>query len=704
MIAAHMFLRRMLWRHGAMLDRVEPVVALLGPPGSGKTTALTALSEECGGTVVHASLDFGANLDPVAAVAFVALTMMDTWSNLPRVPTFHRVGLTLLALNENLPDDRAAARARLRDLARLYVRECRPDRAPVRPPQAAAALATALTGIDRVPQDSVDVAVRLQAKPAIATLLRAAGRLPGAIARHGGLLELDDPNMISALIAVSRTRRKDALSYLARALLADIQDNAVRHAAPAAHCQCLLPRDLGSRPRHQHAWVLLVDDVAGESARRFLTALIRARQDRAAVPVGERPAHDPLLVVAAVDEWALAWGQWWCEPWQVGAAAPDKQRVPLFSQAGRQQWLRHADTIAETPVGHAPNTAQGWYPVWLDPLDAAGVETLAPPAPQGVDAAVFGDFVRRLSGSWPAAVIAIRDQLAVRAPDLDGRDPVPRSLLRATGERDDLPLWERAVSGCLPGVLPVRRPWQVAPAVVAVAAHLAEPERSTDDLDPTRFPEAARTLRRLRTKLWISTFHARPSRLWAVAHGDAEHPAEVQPWLARCLFAGLTVESDAAGPVDDAKSLLWEKLFTDLATPADAGRERMSVDRTLFHDLACDKLDIVVRMLSARFDSDDHRSWIGLLDHVTSAPCPWPGRETTERTFQRLSPDDDPDRSSVEAAVTNLVVLLWLYRDPLTVPEARWDRYVHDNLQRLITVSRQADITALYEAAAQFVS
>jgi len=700
-----MFLRRMLWRQGEMFERAEAVVALLGPPGSGKSAALAALAEESGGTVVHVSLDFADPVlsDPVAAVAFVALTLMDTWSTLLRPPTFHRVGRTLLALNENLSDGLTANA--LSDLMRRYVHETRADRATLPVPASAAALAATLHGIDAAPKDDKDDRMaRQQARPAIATLLADAVGWPGRL-RNRRVTELDDPAMLASLVAVSRTRRREALTYLMRALLADIQENAARLTVPPARCRCLIPREEASR-RHQHAWVLLADNLAGkdghtDAGRRFLAELIRARHARAAGSDDRRAESDPLLVVAAVDEWTAGWVRWWCEPWRADAPGPDRQRIPLFSAASRDQWSRHTENLAGVNTAPGANTAYGWYPVWLDSLAAEDVEALGPTLARDVDAAAFGDFLRRLSGAWPAAVLAIRDQYATKPLEVAGRDPVPRSMLRETGERGEEPLWERSVSACLPGALPLRRPWRAAPAVVAVSAHLSEPERATDDLDPDLFPDAAQTLRRLRTKLWISTFHARPSRLWAVAHGAAAHPAVVHPWLARCLLTGLATESDAAGPVDDTKSL-WEKLFTDLATPASGDTARMSVDRTLFHDLACDKVDLVVRMLAARFDTDDHRSWIGLLDHVTSAPCQWPDKEPTADTVARLTVDDDPHRTPVEAAVRNLVVLLWLYRDPLTVPEPRWDTTIHDNLQRLINISRRADVTALDEAAAQF--
>jgi hypothetical protein len=388
--------------------------------------------------------------------------------------------------------------------------------------------------------------------------------------------------------------------------------------------------------------------------------------DRATVPAGELPARDPLLVVAAVDRWTPAWGRWWREPWR----SDDLGRpVPLFSAASRDQWRAHAADTATEP----PNPAAGWYPVWLDPLTSAETAALAP-VPAGRDEFRFDEYVSRLSGGRPSAVLDFGEQLDAGAALLTSHDP-----------SSDEPLWQRAVRARLTTDVCTTPPWQPVPAPVVLAAALADPGRVSDDLVAGAFPEAARALRSLRRNLWISTFAARPSLLWPVAHADAAHPATVEPWLARCLLAGLATSDDG-----------WDEVFSTLAG------EPTELGHTLFHELARTRFDPVVDRLADEFDSRDHRDWIGLLDRVTSAPCRLPGVESTEDSFRRLVPAHAPHRTPTQAAVATVAALLWLYRDPLTVPDAEWNEHLRCGFLKLSILSSRSDVRALDEAAQQF--
>jgi hypothetical protein len=487
----------------------------------------------------------------------------------------------------------------------------------------------------------------------------------------GGLLE--DANLFDSLITLSR-RRQDVLDHLMSALLADLADNATRRTIPVAKCQCLVPRNTP----HTHAWMLLVDNADNDSAdndsgQQFLAALVRARQQRAVTPPGAEPEHDPLLVVTAVNRWTAGWGHWWRQPWQAGPDSPQRQRIPLLSTASLDQWTHHAHGVADA-----------WYPVWLDPPDPGTAPTPVPAG--GWDKDTFDGFVRRLSGDLPAGVIEIRKQFMTN-PAPDGIGSGVRSLLFGQAPA----LWERTLQANLPAdLLAMRALWRVVPDAVAVACQLIE----SDDPDPVVFPEAARILRLLRTNLWISTFAARPSRLWAVANGDAEHPAVLHPWLVACLLAGLAEESKAAARRNGAWT--WHDLFTKLS-------EVDSVGLRLYYQLACDRFDDVVAGLVDRFAADDHQTWVRLLDHVTGAPCRWPALESTEESLSRLVPDDQPGRTPLQVTVANLVALLWLCRDPLTMPDRRWDRKIRASFLRLVgNDSALADTSALEEAADQF--
>lgn len=222
--------------------------------------------------------------------------------------------------------------------------------------------------------------------------------------------------------------------------------------------------------------------------------------------------------------------------------------------------------------------------------------------------------------------------------------------------------------------------------------------RAGEQVPAERFPGATQTLRELRTNLWVSTFAARPSPLWPVGHGTEEHPAALHPWISRCLLAGLAEESTDAG------ASMWEDLFgTVFDNEPDPGH-------TLFRDLAQGRFGAVVEELAALFDTVDHRTWVRVLDDATSAPCRLPHSEPFVASYRRLAPDHVPGRTAIEAAVTSLTALLWLYRDPLTVPDAlhgtaskvQWHKQIRIDFGKLAHVSARTDVSALEEAASQF--
>lgn len=684
MTSVQQFLRRMLWRSAGWSDP-EPVVALLGPRGSGKSTALRALSRECGGTVVHAGLDFAEHPDhdPVSAVAFLAFLLMRDWANERRRPVFHRLGLSLLALNERLSQDRAVAQGQIKDLIRQYVQRqplVRAGERATEPLFTGAEVAGAIGGI-ALP----DVAIREQAKPVIAALLRGAERwrLRGAMRWHHTLPEAEDASTVDSLIALSTVQRSNALNHVLKAFLADVEEFTRKHPPAVAKCDCAVPDDVVAGS-HDHCWLLLLDNAQATTGEQVLRALITVRQELRTDPAVTR--SDPLLVVTAVDQWRPAWGQWWREPWQTSAAVAGRQPIPLFSSADRGQWVRHARQSA----GPRVNPARGWYPVWLDPVPEDGV--FGPPAGSAWDQTDSGAIVSRLASGHPKAAIDIQAQIdALHATTDDG--PIPTAILDAQDETG-VALWERGLHACRPGLVPADRPWRAVPPAVVVAARLSEPARRSDDLPADRFPGAVQAMRELRTNLWVTTFAARPSPLWQVGRGSEEHPAALHPWLSRCLLAGLAAESAGADPSP------WDDLFATIHDiEPDPGR-------TLFRDLAQGRFGAVVKELVGLFDTIDHRAWVRVLDDATSAPCRLPHSESFEVSYRRLAPDHVPGRTAIEAAVTSLTALLWLYRDPLTVPGplygASWHRQAWKDLDKLAHASARSDVSALEEAASQF--
>ncbi|HKN95859.1 MAG TPA: hypothetical protein VJX10_01985 [Pseudonocardiaceae bacterium] len=693
MTTAHMFVRRMLWRPPGGPVVPEPVIGLLGPHGAGKSTALRTISKECGSTIVHALLDFAEEFtaDPIAAVGYVVFEFMRSWPNLRAEPTFHRVGLSLLALNEKLPTERTAARKRIETALKEYLV---PTKAAQQAARAAdvvitsARLAMDLTGIAATPQGQLVRTGSALAKPVIGRMLTLSGRLAVRDSVRWLRAQGEDTNLIDSLIQLSH-RRDDSLDRLMDALLADLAENAAGWTAPVAKCECEPPEDVGDD--HRDAWLLLVDHAGGGSGQAFLSALVNARQRRSSTAGGGRPAHDPLLVVAAVDQWTAAWGHWWREPWLTEPDAPARQRIPLLSRADMDRWVAHVSAAAEDD---APNPDRAWYPVWLDPLAKDEIGALAP-VPGTWDRSTFHAFVGRLSGELPAAVDEIGQWYRAH-PTADDVVTGVRCVF-ADHADDEQPLWEQALLATLPAGLLGRPLWRVIPDVVAVACHhLRMPGQPDEELDVTAFPEARRILRALRTNLWVSTFAARPSRLWPVVGADVRHPAVVHPWLVRCLVAGLAAESARAERRSGA--LTWHGLFAKLSDV-----DGSDPARCLYYQLAADQFDDVVDTLVKRFTTDGHRAWIRLLDAVTGAPCRWTELESAEESLARLVPEDAPGRTALQTAVANLVALLWLYRDPLTVQTDDLDKTISGNFLRLHgNDATRADASALEEAAKLF--
>ncbi|WP_409464294.1 hypothetical protein [Amycolatopsis sp. GA6-003] len=681
--AAELFVRQAFRRPAEGTAVPEPVVALLGPKGSGKSTALKAIAGACGGTLVHARLDFQDSkvADPIAAVAYVSFLLARHWDNLPRDPTFHRVGLSLLALNETLPQDRDPARAHVLKLIESYLHQDH-DQQVADLAGAAVKFALSLSGIGtQVPGPAVQHAV----SSGIGALLRLANRrrrsVRQALKWFSGLLEGADT--IDSLIELSQ-RSTDPLPHVMNAFLADLSRNADQWTTPVRRCRCLTPH--GQDGPHEHAWALLIDNVdAAPAGREFLTAFVRARQNRL-------PERDPLLIVAAMDRWSSAWGTWWREPWRTKADCPDRRPVPLLSQADFKQWTQHL--AAAGGKGAAPTRA--WYPVWLDPPGPGVLRELAPAPPDGWEPAVFDEFVRRLSGGLPAAAREIGRRAG--EPPADAAPPARSLLFRS---HNGIPLWERALTSFLPRSLLTDPLPVVVPQAVAVAVRLRQPGRSAE-LNPVAFPDANHILSALRENLWVSTFAARPSRLWPVVAGEEEHPAVLHPWLLACLLAGLHAQSAADR---HSVAMTWADVFSAMAAACAEPSGDADLARRLYYQLACDRFDQVVKELVREFAAAEHADWVRLVDQATAAPCRWPALEPADEIVARLVPDERPGRESAEAAVSCIAALLWIHHDAHAVPDPVRDRRIRRNFERLAgNHSSRVDTDSLTEAAARFDS
>ncbi len=703
------FLRHMIWRYP---DQRQPVVALLGPRMSGKSSMLRSLSHGCGSTVVHAHLDFHETpLDPVSAAALVAFQMMRGWDTLRRSPVFHRFALGLLALNENLEPDRARATDQIRGLIQQYTRNTRRGRFASRLEEAVDAtmdvVATgALSPLLSEPRD-VAAAVRDSARPVIGSLLQSTARwgLRDALRWHVSIPEAEAAGSLDALIRLSSASRSAAVAPLLAAFLADAKDQAERHPALRSSCSCEIPASEAARGRHDHAWVLLVDGAQTPAGRRFLTALVAARIRNEQNGPGGTAAADPLVVLAACDQWQPEWTTRWCEPWRT-TPLPDtpQRRIPLLSRATRAAWTRQDEAGARPDPASA---AHYWYPVWLDPMSEERVAevtdddgTLAAHVPPSVAHALTG-------GHWGAA-LTLQSQRESTPPDLDAAErdrPLPAAV-DASGR----PLWSRALETSLPEGLAVPgRQWAAPPPVILAAAYLADMRTSDDPRVPPQISDLPRSLELLRRNLWVSTFFHRPSRIREVGWGDADRPPVLHPWLSRCALSALSAATAApAGPYEDAPPDRWREVFRRQAqalvslTDAHRGSIVARDEQQLFYELSLGNFAPVAEALAARFDRD-HREWVRLLDYLASAPCRLVQQQSAPQAYARLLDGiEEAGRDVIAVTTAKLLALLWLYNDPLTEHNRRWDGQIEEGFDRLSHNSRLLDVSALQQAGALF--
>ncbi|WP_328764749.1 hypothetical protein [Streptomyces sp. NBC_00272] len=701
----------MIWR---LPDQRQPVVALLGPRQSGKTSLLRSLSQGCGATVVHAHLDFHETpLDPVSAAALVAFQMMRGWDTLRRSPVFHRFALGLLALNESLDPDRARATDQINGLIQQYTRGTRRGRFASRLEEAVDAtmdvVATgALSPLVQGQAREVVTAVRERARPVIGSLLQSTARwgLRDALRWHVGIPEAEAAGSLDALIRLSSASRSAAVGPLLAAFLADAKDQAQRHPALRSSCSCELPPHyVGRAARHDHAWVLLVDGAQTPAGRQFLAALVAARMRNEQNGPGSGGA-DPLVVLAACDQWQPEWTTRWCEPWRT-TPLPDtpQRRVPLLTRATRTLWTRQDEAGAGPDPASA---AHYWYPVWLDPMSEERVSYLTDDT-SSLAAPIAPSVVHALTGGHWGAALALREQRESTPPDaetVERERPLPVAV-DASGR----PLWSRALETSLPEGLVAPAPGRSAPSpAVLAASYLADVRTADDPRVPQGIADLPRSLELLRRNLWVSTFFHRPSRIREVGWGDADGPPVLHPWLSRCALTALSAAAPAGPAAAERETDPWNEVFTRQAqalaslaanhngSGAGVARE----EQQLFYDLALGGFAPVAEALAGRFDRD-HRAWVRLLDYLASAPCRLVHEQSAQEAYAvLLAGIEQTGRDVVAVATAKLLALLWLYNDPLTERSRRWDAQIEEGFERLAHNSRLLDVSALQQAGALF--
>ncbi|WP_042382724.1 hypothetical protein [Streptacidiphilus melanogenes] len=722
--AAEEFLNRTMWQREGR-QRPDPFVALLAPRGSGKSGMLRMLSQECGGSVVHSILDCAAlpkgdDVIPVAANR-IAFDMTRAWQHLKQPPSFHRFRLAYLARDlPALPADRTRALAEMGTRIQEYADNTRAGRATARTAQAAQQgldiaadlTSSTLPGLGRFVPPARDTA------KALTRLLSQKASLLGVrkgIGYHGRTRAAESADPIDALIALSQARPKDAAAELMDALLADLTANAHRGTIPVS-CRCHIPADPADRhgrSRHHHAWVLLVDNAQTEPGRAFLAALTAARQRRAAsasssasaeAAASEGHGHDPLLVVAAFNQWQDEWRHHWLEPWATASPGAHRAVIPTFSHVSRAHWESPSANGAVDENGYGPGPGTGaWLPVWLDGAHRAGPPGTGTSTRSGssVDEAT-NLLCAGHRGGQDAFEDALDQDLERHAAPRSrpfGSRPLGALMLRNTDHEGAVaPLWRHGLAH-LSGEIDVPdRHWVNLPDTVAAAAYLADPRAAEDARLPADVPGLNGTLQSLRKHLWVSAVTPSPTESRT---RQARRPV-LHPWLRECLLTGLAAADSPAGlnPPDlttwpTAPNDTWRRAFQRLR-PQDA-----TGDRVLFHELALHQFDAVARIMAATFDQDRHSAWVERLWYVTSAPTALPLHETLRSSYERLV-DQPRWRSDVEAPTAKLVLLLWLYNDPLTEADAYWDEQIAQAFRGLAGRSTQSDVDALLQAAARF--
>lgn len=720
------FFAQMFWRDEL---RPEPIVALLGPHGSGKAEALAALSRQCASTVVHARLNFFEHdLDPIQAAAFVSFEMMRGWDSLRSAPTFHRFALGLLARNEELSSSRPLAKRQIRYLVKDYVANTPQGQTAKRMAEVtSASLDTTVKSLSHLTASPLRAAaladIRQKAKPVIGSLLQSAAELTISDARryYSEIPEAESAKPNDALISLSRAQPDLAIKILLQALFADMAAHTLRYRQLNGKCSCKTPDGQPARRGHSHVWVLLVNGAETASGKVFLAALARARAQRA-----RSGDFDPLLVIAARGTWDTTWQKRWREPShpQTGPDLPQRP-IPLLSQATYQHWA--ADNLSALAKG---DQAAVWFPVWLDPLSRPQAMNIVP-----ADTIVPGvrTIAHRLTGGHRSALLALRDQLGAMG-SARGQGPMNPGALLVAASDSLAPLWRRWIEEALPSELLAALPrWPDVPQTAVAAAYLADRRTSGDEKIPRNLPDLQSTLGLLRTHLWITAFSTTSSRIGAVT-GEAA-PAVLHPWLERCLLAAISVAFPAAldtpDQAEDAEPTnssadAWDYLFAILEAAHSA-----DPDRTLYYELArwerppepgavpspgsvlglvpeparssesIRGLPVVAAALTKAFNTEDHRDWLRRVDYITSAPCRRPLAMSTEAAYQKLTAGTE-GRPVIQVATTSLVALLWLYRDPLTEHTEALDSRIRGSIERLKANSERLDVSALDEAVACF--
>lgn len=643
--------RTRVWNGRAGHADPLPVIVLVGPRGSGKTSTLTWLGY-LGSHRPHAYYDFGsaAPRRPHEVAGRLAYGLS---YRIPRQPAllFPRLTLGLVVVDPTLSlDENDSKRARNQLRQALHG------------PREPHAVGDHFAGVTGLLQD-LNV-LRIPGAGLLASLIRQPPRVPLSVSRRTGLNWYAGPlSPLDELIALNQLAKSPAAAdqtavdrRLCKAFLADLRGEYARSG-----------RDRNS--------VVLLDNIDAESGREFLDLLVELRE--------AAEESDPLLVVAGASDVGGIPGLF--------AHGPAGVRIQPPERAGYADWRA---AVPQPP----PDGSWRWYCVRLRDLTGGEVAQLGariteqlPEAPALIHGLTHGHpwGVDRLLGV--ATTLVGRDDadillrgivsdppasatgsLAVPAAD----DEIRRFLL--TDLTDDQ--HAAMVACCAPRAFDS--------AFDAGLLDLFDTHtRNTVDrvmgtrlwlVDPT--PEDAGA-RGGRGSGYLERAHPRPLPSRPVLH----------PWLRLLLLQEL-----ARTPGQ------WDTVHEQLRTWQVSHGHPLEAQ---YHALALHRIDDVVDHLARGLvNLSDTDAWLYELYTITAAPLRVPvipGQSAALRA-DRLAADLAPRSFLAHRALTILVTALWLAGDPRNrLPGARPELAftISSTLQSLALYSDPPRVGLRHEAA-----
>ena len=648
---------RLLWNRAlGGPSRPQPVVVLLGPAGSGKSTALTSISRACGAGVIHALVDFhhgetaAAPPTTVETLTRVAYALSRRWKARPRA-RFTRFTLGLIAVQTSL-DGQTLEQARdtLRVSIKTFTRNARVNRV--------------VDGLVDGLVDSAKSAGLLPALPAeiikrtLPALIRTVARQPVGRAKrwHADIPEAEGATPLDALVSLSRAKPTDITEWLTAAFLADIRESHPRMAGPdhLSRCQC---RTL-NQARHWHNWVLLVDGIDHPGGATFITDLLAARDRHLRQHPGE---HDALLVVATSGRWVSDWESRWQAPWRSPLDNTGRARaVPPCHEASYEHWAGQASDAPRLP----------YYPVLLEPLtidETARILEINQRAPECI-------LAQRATGGLPSAVHLLKGLLH----DQQFRSGARDVLGSADPARPDADPWRERLAGLR--LAQRLRDVSIDEFITAAPFATAPWLLPHDATSLIARPNVGRILTELRTALWITA---------STRGGAAPNDAKLHPWIAQTLMSALARNSTSYRDQ-------FEALLHDPDTSGDPAR-------MAYCQLALGRISEVVDAFEASFDHGPHQEWIDRLELVARAPDNQRLDRSCAELYEELVTtiiDNTPgDRSSAGNTITRLVTARWLAANPFAMPDPTQRDIISHAYGELPPLSRRPDVAALHEAA-----